>query len=145
MPLRPDGLREEESLKVLLTNDFGLSAKEVVEFYELRWQIELFFRELKSELGLGDYRGTDFRAFERHVDLVLLAFLCLEWLRSTDVIPKRSLDVRTQTLLVWLQADVMREDLQRLEKEILQGTGRRRLASILRKLTSAPAPKVDAA
>ena len=33
--------------------------------YALRWQIEVFFRELKSDMGLEDDSGGDFRAYER--------------------------------------------------------------------------------
>ena len=62
----------------------------IVEFFEMRWQIEVFFRELKSDLGLEDYQGTDFRAFERHVDLVLLSFMLLEEMRREDMARTRS-------------------------------------------------------
>ena len=37
--------------KVLMTNDLTLSARQVMEQYSLRWQIELFFKQLKSSLG----------------------------------------------------------------------------------------------
>ena len=36
--------------RTLLTNDLSLSVAEIVELYDLRWQIELFFKELKSSL-----------------------------------------------------------------------------------------------
>jgi hypothetical protein len=51
---------------------------------------EVFFRELKSDLGLSDYRGTEFRAFERHVDLVLLSFMLLEEMRVQEMARTRS-------------------------------------------------------
>ena len=41
----------------LATNNLKLSPREVIEYYELRWQIEVFFRELKGQLGLQDTRG----------------------------------------------------------------------------------------
>src|SRR5205807_9540347 len=37
--------------KVLLSNDRRRSVAELVELYDLRWQLELFFKELKSILG----------------------------------------------------------------------------------------------
>ena len=43
--------------KDLLTNDLRLSLREVVELYSLRWQIELFFKELKSTLGFHQCSG----------------------------------------------------------------------------------------
>jgi hypothetical protein len=48
--------------KILVTNDRNLSAAQVVELYDLRWQIELFFKELKSTLGFDQYR---FRRLEK--------------------------------------------------------------------------------
>ena len=72
-----------ESYKVLVCTDLELPAEKVVEWYELRWQIEVWFRELKSHLGMGDFSGQDFPAFERHVDLVMLAFASQEWRRIT--------------------------------------------------------------
>jgi len=35
-----------------LTNDFGLSAKEIAQAYRRRWDIEVFFRFLKQELNV---------------------------------------------------------------------------------------------
>jgi hypothetical protein len=70
-----------ECFKVLVTTDLDLPAEKVVEWYELRWQIEVWFRTLKSRLGMADFCGQDFRAFERHVDLAMLAFASQEWRR----------------------------------------------------------------
>jgi len=53
------------------------------EFYALRWQIEIFFRERKSDLGLCDFTGQDFESYERYVDVCLMAFLFLEWFRAS--------------------------------------------------------------
>jgi hypothetical protein len=62
----------------LVTDDSGLSPRQVIEPYELRRQLEGFFRELKGQLGLQDYQGTEFASFERYVTVVLLGELVLE-------------------------------------------------------------------
>jgi IS4 transposase len=67
--------------KILLCSDVTLSAREVVLRYTLRWQIELFFKELKGVLGMVDYRFRDFERVERWVEVVLATFLYLEWYR----------------------------------------------------------------
>jgi hypothetical protein len=67
--------------KALVSNATDLDVATLVEYYELRWQIEIFFRELKSFIGLTDFTGQDFAAYERFVDMVLLAYLFLEWFR----------------------------------------------------------------
>jgi hypothetical protein len=52
-------LLKRERTKLLLTNAERLTTAEIVELYLLRWQIELFFKELKSELGMHQYRFRD--------------------------------------------------------------------------------------
>jgi hypothetical protein len=70
-----------DDVKILMTNDLRLSVREVVELYSLRWQIELFFKELKSTLGFHQYRFQQFGPVEAWVDLALTTFLYLEWYR----------------------------------------------------------------
>jgi len=71
-----------EVQKVLVTNDRKRTAAAVVELYALRWQIELFFKELKSTLGLHRYRFRRFRKVEAWVRACLVAFVYLEWHRA---------------------------------------------------------------
>jgi DDE family transposase len=67
-----------DDVKILMTNDVRLSVRDVLELYSLRWQIELFFKELKSHLGFAQYRFQRFEAVEGWVKLALTAFLYLE-------------------------------------------------------------------
>lgn len=71
--------------KILMTNDRRRSAAAVVDLYSLRWQIELFFKELKSTLGLHQYRFRKFAKVEAWVAVCLLTFLYLEWYRSQQL------------------------------------------------------------
>lgn len=95
---RSGRLTSRETFKTLVCSAPQLLGEEdiekigamIVEFYEMRWPIEVFFRELKSDLGFSDYQGTDFRAFERHVDLVFLAFMFLEQMRRDESARTRS-------------------------------------------------------
>ena len=68
-----------------MSNDLKRSASELVELYDLRWQIELFFKELKSTLGLHQYRFRAFAKVESWVAICLLTFLYLEWYRSQQL------------------------------------------------------------
>ena len=45
-----------------MTNATKMNVSEVIELYSLRWQIELFFKELKSTLGFSQYRFQYFDA-----------------------------------------------------------------------------------
>jgi hypothetical protein len=78
-----------EVQKILMTNDVKLSLADVIELYQLRWQIELFFKELKSTLGLHHYRFQQFARVETWVTLVLTTFVYLEWLRARKLKRKR--------------------------------------------------------
>jgi hypothetical protein len=67
-----------DDVKILMTNNLRLKARDVVELYSLRWQIELFFKELKSTLGFAQYQFQNFDAVEGWSELVLTTFLYLE-------------------------------------------------------------------
>jgi hypothetical protein len=70
-----------DDVKILMTNDRKLTVRDVIELYSLRWQIELFFKELKSTLGFHQYQFQKFEAVEGWVELALTTFLYLEWYR----------------------------------------------------------------
>jgi hypothetical protein len=67
-----------DDVKILMTNDLQLKVRDVVALYALRWQIELFFKELKSTLGFHQYQFQRFEAVAGWMELVLTAFLYLE-------------------------------------------------------------------
>jgi hypothetical protein len=71
--------------KILMTNNRSLKTAEVVELYHLRWQIELFFKELKSTLGFDQYRFRRFDQVEGWLDMTLVTFLYLEWHRACQL------------------------------------------------------------
>lgn len=73
-----------DDVKILLTNS-SRSMREVIELYALRWQIELFFKELKSSLGFHQYQFQKFDAVESWVELALTAFLYLEGFRARQL------------------------------------------------------------
>ena len=82
---QPQPGRKSRVQKVLMTGDRTLSAAEVVALYDLRWQIELFFKELKGTLGFDHYRLRRFEKVEAWTELVLATFLYLEWYRARQL------------------------------------------------------------
>jgi hypothetical protein len=86
--------------KILMTNDETIRLKDVIELYQLRWQIELFFKELKSTLGLHHYRFEQFERVETWVTMVLMTFVYLEWQRASKL-KKKSLSKKERA---WWQA-----------------------------------------
>jgi hypothetical protein len=45
---------------LLQTTDLSLSFVQAIELYQIRWTIEVFFKECKQYLGLGSSQNTDF-------------------------------------------------------------------------------------
>ena len=70
-----------DDVKILMTNDLRLPARDVIALYSLRWQIELMFKELKSALGFHQYRFRAFEPVEGWAELAVTTFLYLEWYR----------------------------------------------------------------
>jgi hypothetical protein len=131
---RPRRSERGETFKVLITNNLEMTGAEVVEWYELRWQVELYFRELKSYLGLSDYIGQDFEAFERHVDMVMLAFASQEWRRmnllSAKPAPKLEGQLkvaRTSFMQQLLEEEAEENDLRYFRRCLATEDGRREL------------------
>ncbi len=89
-----------EVQKILMTNDATLSLWDVVELSLLRWQSELFFKELKSTLGLCHYRLREFARVQNWVTLVLATFRYLAWVRARQL-GKRALSDEARA---WWQA-----------------------------------------
>ena len=126
--------------KVLLTNGVGLGAAEVVALYDLRWQIELFFKELKSTLGLAQYRFRQFAKVAGWVQACLVAFCYLEWYRARRL-SGRGLSDKEKEWWRWqrchgVAARVTQQaeehDLTRLWRGTCTKTGLKRLRRTLR-------------
>lgn len=130
---------DQRQFVALVTNDLRMSPKRVVELYELRWQIEVFFREMKGQLGLTDYQGTQFESYERYITLTLLGFLVLEYERlrglkgqSANEEPRGGwAAARTAVLLQVVRAETTRQDVHWVRDCLKTPSGRRRLNKAL--------------
>jgi len=128
--------------KILMTNNRRLKAAEVIELYDLRWQIELFFKELKSTLGFDQYRFRKFEQVEGWLEMVLATFLYLEWHRARQLASavltkedkERFRQQRTHGLCLALRQATERADLDYLAAALQTKGGVRRLR---RKLNAA--------
>lgn len=98
--VKPERGKAVEIQKVLMTNDLSLTAAEIVELYDLRWQIELLFKDLKSTLGFHQYRFRTFEKVERWVELCLMTFMYLEWYR-VQKLARRDLSQKEKRWWLW--------------------------------------------
>ncbi len=63
---------------VYITNNFDLTAMEVVSIYANRWQIETFFKKLKQNFPLTYFFGDNTNAIEIQIWCALIALLLLD-------------------------------------------------------------------
>jgi len=61
----------------IVTDDPNLSAQAVIRAYDSRWSIEVFFKDAKQLLGLGQYQNGAYRAAVTHLHLVCFAYALL--------------------------------------------------------------------
>ena len=79
--LRRIGYRDQESGKryEFLTNHFRLSAKTIADIYKDRWQIEIFFREIKQNLRIKSFVGNSENAVLIQIYTALTVYLLLAY------------------------------------------------------------------
>jgi hypothetical protein len=70
----------EEVAMEFLANNLEWSAQSIVELYRCRWQIEVFFKQIKQTLQLADFLGTSANAVRWQVWTALLVYLLLRYL-----------------------------------------------------------------
>ncbi|MHC4640529.1 MAG: transposase [Planctomycetota bacterium] len=61
----------------LVTDEPRLSASQMIRTYDDRWSIEVFFKDGKQLLGLGQYQNVAYEAAVTHLHLVCLAYALL--------------------------------------------------------------------
>jgi hypothetical protein len=64
---------------VFLTNNLTWSAQTIADLYRCRWNIEVFFKELKQTLQLADFLGHNAHAVRWQVWTALLVYLLLRF------------------------------------------------------------------
>ena len=79
--LRRIGYRDQETGKhyEFLTNHFRLSAKTIADIYKDRWQIELFFKEIKQNLRIKTFVGNSENAVLIQIYTALTVYLLLAY------------------------------------------------------------------
>lgn len=63
-----------------LTNNLVWSARTIADLYKCRWQIEVFFKQIKQTLQLADFLGQSANAVKWQVWMSLLAYVLLRFL-----------------------------------------------------------------
>ena len=89
MDINPKRLRriaiwdnENEQVIELITNQMTWVANTISELYKSRWQIEIFFREIKQLLHIKSFIGTTENAVMIQIWTALITILVLKYLRA---------------------------------------------------------------
>jgi IS4 transposase len=70
----------EQRLMTFLTNNLQWSPRSVADLYRCRWQIEVFFKQIKQTLQLADFLGHNANAVRWQVWMALLVYVLLRYL-----------------------------------------------------------------
>jgi hypothetical protein len=70
----------KEREMVFLTNNLEWSAQSVADLYRCRWEIEVFFKQIKQTLKLADFVGHSANAVRWQVWTALLVYVLLRYL-----------------------------------------------------------------
>jgi hypothetical protein len=126
-----------EVQKVLMSDARDASAERLLLWYGLRWQVELFFKEMKSQLGMCQYQVRDFGRVVGWVNLCVLSFCYLEHRRRQLLAAGGEKEraygqaARAQALRGRLRQEVEREDLLELIRRAKDRAGRKILTDLL--------------
>ena len=87
--LYPDELRFVRSIDPetgegidFITDNFELSALEIANIYRHRWDIEVFFRWIKQDIGIKKLWGYSPNAVKTHLWVAVCAYLLLAWAKK---------------------------------------------------------------
>lgn len=69
----------------LATNNFKLAAATIADLYKARWDIEIFFRNLKQNFHIKSFVGTSRNAVEIQIWTALITMLLLAFLKQKSI------------------------------------------------------------
>jgi hypothetical protein len=142
-PLASGGVKVQ---KVLISNAVLATTEQLLAWFSLRWQIELFFKEMKSDLGMCQYKLGMFARVVGWVNLSVVSFCYLEWYRWHK---QQEAGGKEKPFWQRLRAaglkEKVRQQAQRADLETLLGLaaaedGPQRLRALLDEMAGEPSP-----
>jgi hypothetical protein len=74
-------LRDGKMVRMeFITDNFDFSASTICDLYKVRWDIELFFKQLKQTLKLSDFLGYSENAVQWQIWMALLTYVILRFI-----------------------------------------------------------------
>jgi hypothetical protein len=98
----------------LVTDHLALPMVEVIRRYDIRWDIECYFRDAKQHLGLGDYQMRSLQGIVRHLYTVMIACILLVQLKLS--LPEAQACETIGKLCLYVRQIVYRSSLRTIFK-----------------------------
>ena len=119
--LRRIGYRDQNTGKhyKFLTNNFSLSANTIADIYKERWQIELFFKEIKQNLHIKRFIGNSLNAVLTQIYSALTIYLLLAFqkiLSKTGISVQHLFELVNVNLFGTTSLDDLLNSRRRIEK-----------------------------
>jgi hypothetical protein len=73
-----------DNWKLIITTDLSLSFQRAIEIYQIRWTIEVFFKEAKQNLNLGKSQSNYFNAQIADTTICLMQYILLDLLKRFE-------------------------------------------------------------
>lgn len=70
-------MKGQASWKMLITTDTKLTFIKTMKHYQIRWSIEVFFKDCKQNLNLNSNQSTDLDAQIAHISIVFMNYMLL--------------------------------------------------------------------
>lgn len=77
-------MRGQQSWKTLITTDLKLSFINTMKYYQIRWSIEVFFKDCKQNLRLNKCQSTDFDAYIASITICFMTYMVLSLRKRFD-------------------------------------------------------------
>lgn len=75
-----------------LTNNFELTARQIIDIYKDRWRIELFFKWIKQNLKIKTFLGTSKNAVLTQIWVAMIYYLILAYIKFQTKLTKSLLE-----------------------------------------------------
>ena len=116
--------KTEPGILGLVTDDPAISACQIIRTYDDRWNIEVFFKDGKQLLGLGQYQNVSLEAAVTHLHLVCFAYALLTHIAITRESAQAKRKTKARPSTTDLQNEVRRivwDDLTDYLKQFSSG------------------------
>ena len=73
-----------ETWKMLVSTDTDITFTNAMKYYQIRWSIEVFFKECKQNLNINKCQSTDFDAHIAWITLSFISYMMLSLRKRFD-------------------------------------------------------------